>query len=83
MLVERLDEGLDRVIAVGGNHAILDTDLGKLRRLHHQFPLEMKTSGLPWRKVSLMKWMARPDLLNAPALSPPKQQRRRRSPKEH
>jgi hypothetical protein len=35
MPMERLDEGLNRGIAVAGDHAVLGTYLGKRRRLHH------------------------------------------------
>jgi hypothetical protein len=36
MLVERLNEGLDRAIDVADDHTVLRTDLGKLSRLDHQ-----------------------------------------------
>lgn len=72
MLVERLNEGLDRAIAVAGDHAVLSTDLRNFAAFITRFALAMKAIGLPWRNASLTKWMARPDLLNAAALSPPK-----------
>lgn len=47
MLMERLDESLDRAIAVGGNDdAIFGADPGELGRFHHLVSVGKKGEGL-------------------------------------